>query len=103
MNDWIPASLLAVRAVAHLMIFLRVASYVAEPDATRRQVVGCLAALFAGFNLAESIRIMLNFNVYVHNVEPYLPGIMVMVLVFVTWSGGNVAKMLPKKILERLP
>lgn len=105
MNDltWLPTALLSIRAAAHFLIFLRVASYVAEPTATRRKVVGLVAALFAGFNLAESIRILSNFGRYVSSVEPYLPCIVVMVLIFVTWSGGNLAKFLPRKILKRLP
>jgi len=105
MNEitWIPTMLLSVRAAAHFLIFLRVASYMSDPDASKRKAVGILAALFAGFNLAEAIRILSNFASYVVKTEPYLPGIMVMVLVFVTWSGGNLAKFLPRKILERLP
>lgn len=97
------AALLSTRAAAHLLIFLRVVSFMSDPDARHRKSVGIMAGAFAGFNLAETIRILSNFASYVNNVEPYLPGIMVMVLIFVTWSGGNLARFLPRKILERLP
>lgn len=99
----IPASLLAIRAVAHLLICVRVASYMAEKDANHRKIVGVCAGLFAGFNASEFLRIVNNFDAFILSVEPYLPGIMVLVLIFVIWSGGNVAKILPRKILERLP
>lgn len=98
-----PAALLSIRAVAHFLIFLRVVSFFSEEGSSHRKAVGIAAAAFAGFNLAECIRVISNFNTYLPNVEPYLPGIMVMVLVFVIWSGGNLAKFLPRKILERLP
>lgn len=104
MNDvtWFPAALLAIRGLCHFLIFLRVASF-AQGGNNHRQAVGFIAAVFAGFNLAESLRIVMNFQAFVVNVEPYLPGIMVMVLIFVVWSGGNVAKFLPRTIVERLP
>lgn len=101
--NWIPAALLSIRAAAHFLIFLRVASYMSDPETKHRKVVGYMAAAFAGFNLAETIRVVSNFKAYVVNVEPYLPGIIVLVLVFVTWSEGNLARFLPRKILERLP
>lgn len=101
--SWVPASLLAIRAIAHLLICIRIASYMTEKNANHRKVVGLCAGLFAGFNAAECLRIISNFQAFLINVEPYLPGIMVLVLVFVVWSGGNVAKILPRKILERLP
>lgn len=96
-------ALLALRATCHLLICLRVAGYMAEGEGRHRKIVGIAAGLFAGFNFAEFIRILSNFAAYVDNVEPYLPGIMLMVLVFVVWSGGNLARFLPRKILERLP
>lgn len=96
-------ALLSIRAACHFLICLRVAGYMTEPPTHHRRVVGIAAGLFAGFNLAEGIRILSNFQVYLFSVEPYLPGIMIMVLVFVVWSGGNLAKFLPRKILERLP
>lgn len=105
MNEysWIPPFLLALRGVCHLLIFLRVVTYTSDGHARHRKVVGLCAAIFAGFNLAETMRIVNNFNSYLANVEPYLPGIMFFVLIFVTWSGGNMAKFLPRKIIERLP
>jgi len=106
MNDFalIAPTLLAIRCMTHILIFLRVVTYNPPKSIERhRQVVGLCAAIFAGANLAESIRIFNNFSEYVTNVEPYLPVIMMMVLIFVTWSGGNIARMIPRKILERLP
>jgi len=100
---WIAPLLLTLRGCCHFLIFLRVATYTKDGSAKHRKIVGFCAALFAGANLAESIRIASNFYDYVGNVEPYLPVIMIFVLVFVTWSGGNIAKFLPRKILERLP
>lgn len=103
MNEFslIPAALLVVRGACHFLIFLRVASY-APDGGHHRKGVGVIAAIFAGLNLAEAIRIASNFHVFVGSVEPYLPGIMVIVLIFVVWSGGNVAKLLPRKIVERI-
>lgn len=101
--SWLNAALLSIRAAAHFLIFLRVYSYASDPYAKHRKSVGLLAAVFAGCNLAETIRILSNFSEFVNNVEPYLPGIMVCVLIFVTWSGGNIASFLPNKILKRLP
>lgn len=106
MNDitMIAPALLAIRGLSHVLIFLRIVTYCPSPSADKhRKVVGLCAAIFAGANLAESIRIFHNFSSFVANVEPYLPVIMVMVLIFITWSGGNIAKMFPKKLLERLP
>lgn len=99
---WFSVGLLAIRGMCHLMIFLRVASFAAG-GGHHRKAVGYLAAIFAGFNLAEAIRIACNFNQFVPVVDIYLPGIMLAVLIFVTWSGGNMAKFLPRRILERLP
>lgn len=105
MNElsWIAPMLLTVRGISHFLIFLRVVTYSTDGHGQHRKVVGLCAALFAGFNLAESVRILNNFSAFVVSVEPYLPGVMLMVLVFVIWSGGNVAKFLPRKIIERLP
>lgn len=100
---WIAPFLLTARGCCHLLIFLRVATYTADGTSKHRKTVGICAAAFAGANLAESIRIASNFYAYLGNVEPYLPVIMIFVLVFVTWSGGNLARFLPRKILERLP
>ncbi len=99
-----PAFLLALRAACHFMIFLRVFTYAAAPGAVHRRTVGVAAALFAGFNLAEFMRILSNFQDFASgSVEPYLPGVMLFVLIFVVWSGGNVARMLPRTIVEKLP
>lgn len=103
MSEWMPATLLAIRAISHVLISLRVASYMASHDSRHRKGVAMIAALFVGCNMAEAIRIVLNFNAFKVNVEPYLPGVILMVLIFVIWSGGNVAKLLPRKLLERLP
>jgi len=100
---WIAPVLLSIRGCSHFLIFLRVATYTTDGASRHRKIVGICAAAFAGANLAESIRIASNFYAYLGNVEPYLPVIMIFVLVFVTWSGGNLAKFLPRKILERLP
>lgn len=100
---WFPTALLAIRGACHLLIFLRVATYTAQEGEHHRKVVGLVAAAFAGFNLAEALRIFFNFGDFVTSVEPYLPGIMVCVLIFVTWSGGNMASWFPRKILDRLP
>lgn len=98
---WLPVALLTIRGLCHFLIFLRVASF--AQGGHHRKGVGFIAAIFAGFNFAEAIRIVSNFRTFVGSVEPYLPGIMIMVLIFVVWSGGNVAKLLPRKIVERLP
>lgn len=100
---WVMAALLITRGVAHLLIAVRVATYMASHPVSHRKVVGYCAGLFAGFNIAEAIRIASNFKAYVESAEPYLPGIIVMVLIFVTWSGGNMAKFLPRKLIDRLP
>lgn len=99
----LPIALLAIRCACHVMIFLRVATYTSHEGSHHRKIVGAVAALFAGLNLAEALRIVFNFQAFTASVEPYLPGIMVCVLIFVTWSGGNMASWFPKKLLDRLP
>lgn len=100
---WIPSLFLSCRGLCHFLIFLRVASYTTDHSFQRRKTVGIFAAVFAGANLSESIRIASNFSSCPVNFEPYLPVIMISVLTFVTWSGGNIAKFFPRKLLERLP
>lgn len=101
--DWLNASLLAVRCACHALIFLRVASFTASQGQQHRRVVGLVAAMFAGFNLAEALRIMFNFSAFSDSTEVYLPGIMICVLIFVTWSGGNMAAWFPRRVLDKLP
>ncbi|QZA71307.1 membrane protein [Pseudomonas phage AH02] len=101
--DWYPTISLTIRGLAHMLIFLRVACYMAGPGSIRRRVVGYLSGILAGFNFAEALRIMMNFKSFSMASEPYLPGIMVIFLIFVLVTGGNMAKFLPRKVVERLP
>lgn len=96
-------SLLVLRCVCHALIFVSVFCYMADGQGKHRKVMGLSAAVFAGLNLAEAYRSVANFTDFARDTEPYLPGIMFLILVYVTISGGNVAKFLPRKLVDKLP
>lgn len=99
----IAMALLAMRGACHFMICLRIVTYRSTNREKHRIVVGFAAALFAGLNLGETFRIITSFSQYSGQIEPYLPGVMLCVLIWTIWSGGNIAKAFPHKLLERLP
>ena len=104
MSEWLPATLLAIRAIAHVLISLRVASYMAGHEATHRKGVGIIAALIVGYNMAQAIWVVLNFSVTELSPDLFWSlGAAVFVLILVISSDGNVAKLIPNKLLERLP
>jgi hypothetical protein len=102
-STYLAMALLAMRGACHFLIALRIFSYKPTNQREHRQVVGLIAAIFGGANLAEFLRILNNFTQFAVSVEPYLPIVMLFVLIFVTWSGGNIARLLPQKLLQRLP
>lgn len=103
MNDYLALALLSIRGACHFLIFLRVATYTPKTSDHHRRVVGFAAALFAGLNLAEVIRVLTKAPTLSGTIEPYMPAIMFFVLLAVIWAGGNLAKFFPHKLLERLP
>lgn len=102
-GTYVAMALLAMRGACHFLIALKIFCYKPTNHREHRKVVGLIAAIFGGANLAEFIRILSNFTKFSMSVEPYLPVVMLFVLIFVTWSGGNVARLLPQKLLQRLP
>ena len=102
-SAYAPAALLAMRAACHLLIALRIFAYKPRTQRAHRQFVGLVAAIFGGLNMVEFIHIIANFNSISITFEPYLSGVMLFVLMFIIWTGGNVAKFLPPKLLQRLP
>lgn len=98
-----PSMLLAIRAACHFLIFLRVFTYFHE-GGHHRWTVGSAAALLAGFNIAECVRVISNFHEFASgSIEIYLPGAVFFFTVFIVWSDGNVARLLPRKLAEKLP
>lgn len=117
MTDWIvnfaPEALLFIRMVAHVLICFMVATYTAcEPEEAdeaddqkprHKKVIGFAAGAFAGANAAEAARVLMNFKEFTAYAQPWLTLIMLGVLYFVLISGGNMARFLPRRIVERLP
>ena len=105
MNEsaYMAMALLAMRSACHFLVALRIFSYRPSNQREHRKVVGLAAAIFGGANLAEFIRILSNFTKFSLSVEPYLPIVMLFVLIFITWTGGNIARLFPQKLLQRLP
>lgn len=98
-----PAALLTMRCACHLLITLRILLYKPNNDRDHRKFVGFIAALFGGLNMMEFLHILANFSSISSAFEPYLTGVMLFVLMFVIWSGGNIARFLPHKLIQRLP
>ena len=98
-----PATLLTMRCACHLLIALRIFAYKPRSHRCHRHVVGLVAAIFAGLNMMEFLHIVTNFHSEAPAFEPYLTGVMLFLLLFVTWTGGNVAKFMPQKLIQRLP
>lgn len=100
----IPLIFLSVRGLCHFLIFLRIFTYTAHRGGKHRQVVGLVAALFAGLNLAEAGRILVALlSPAPIGEDLYLPGQMLFVAAIVFWANGNLATFFPKKLLQRLP
>lgn len=97
-----PDALLIVRAFCHAAVCLIVAAYTSDTIGHRR-IIGYCSGIFAGANAAEAGRIWLNFHEFSGLVQPWLTMIMIGVLYFVLVSGGNMARFLPRRIVERLP
>lgn len=102
-NSQLALALLIIRAACHLMICLRIVTYRPTNRDQHRVVVGFAAAMFAGLNLGEAFRILSSFSQSTAQMEPYLPGIVLCVLIWTIWAGGNLARAFPHKLLERLP
>lgn len=102
-HAYAPAALLTMRAACHLLIALRIFAYKPRTQRTHRQFVGLVAAIFGGLNMMEVIHIVSNFSTVSTALEPYLSGIMLFVMLFIIWTGGNIARLLPQKLLQRLP
>lgn len=100
----IPLVFLSVRGICHLLIFLRIFTYTAQDGGKHRQGVGLIAAIFAGLNLVEAIRILgAMMSPYPIGEDMFLPGQMLFVTAFVFWANGNIARFVPAKILRRIP
>lgn len=102
-HAYAPTALLTMRCACHLLIAMRIFAYKPSNQRDHRQFVGLVAALFGGFNMMEFLHILANFRSISTAFEPYLAGVMLFVLMFVIWSGGNVARFLPQKLIQRLP
>lgn len=100
----IPLIFLSVRGACHLLIFLRIFTYTAHGSGKHRKGVGLIAAVFAGLNLVEAIRIISALMSPGQVGEDlYLPGQMLFITAFIFWANGNIARFVPSKILRRLP
>lgn len=100
----LPLIFLSIRGLCHFLIFVRIFTYTAHGHGKHRQVVGLVAAMFAGLNLAEAGRIlaaMLSSDPIAEGM--YLPGQMLFIMAIVFWANGNLATFFPKKLLQRLP
>lgn len=106
MTDWLvnyaPDVLLLARTFCHIAVCFVVAAYTSEAVG-HRKVIGYCSGIFAGANAAEAARILINFHEFTSLAQPWLTLIMVGVLYFVLVSGGNMARFLPRRIVERLP
>ncbi len=102
-SAYAPAVLLTMRCACHLLIALRIFAYKPKTPRDHRQFVGLVAAIFGGLNMMEVINILANFNSISTAFEPYLSGVMLFVLMFVIWTGGNISRFLPQKLIQRLP
>jgi len=100
---YLTAALLLMRCACHVLIALRIFTYQPKNQRDHRQFVGLVAAIFGGLNMMECFRIVTNFNTIATTFEPYLAGIMLFVLLFINWAGGNIAKLLPQKLIQRFP
>jgi len=99
LSSVMPDVLLATRGVCHLSIFLLVVGYKA-PTSNHRKVIGIVAGIFAGANAAEAYRIAYNFTTFSSFVQPPLTLVMVCVLFFVAYAKGNMAAMLPGRLVR---
>ncbi len=106
MTDWLvtyaPDALLLSRAFCHVAVCFIVAAYTSE-NIGHRRVIGYCSGIFAGANAAEAARVLMNFKEFTAYAQPWLTLIMLGVLYFVLISGGNMARFLPRRIVERLP
>lgn len=102
-HAYMPAALLTMRCACHFLIAVRIFAYKPNNQRDHRKFVGLVAALFGGLNMMEFLHIATNFNSISTTFEPYLAGVMLFVLMFVIWSGGNIARFLPQKLIQRLP
>lgn len=102
-HAYLPSALLAMRCACHLLIALRIFAYKPNNQRDHRKFVGLVAALFGGLNMMECLHIVSNFNSIATPFEPYLTGVMLFVLMFIVWTGGNIAKFIPQKLIQRLP
>lgn len=102
-HDYAPAALLIMRCACHLLIALRIFTYQPNNQRDHRHFVGFVAATFGGLNAMESLHIIIGFRSISTVFEPFLTGVMLFVLMFIIWSGGNVARLLPQKLIQRLP
>lgn len=102
-HAYLPSALLAMRCACHLLIALRIFAYKPNNQRAHRKFVGLVAALFGGLNMMECLHILANFNLISTTFEPYLAGVMLFVLMFIIWSGGNIARFIPQKLIQRLP
>lgn len=100
----LPLVFLSIRGVCHLLIFIRIFTYTANGSGKHRQGVGLIAAVFAGLNLVEAIRILAAMmSPGPVGEDLYLPGQMLFITAFIFWANGNIARFVPSKILRRLP
>ena len=86
---YLPSFLLTMRCACHLLIALRIFAYKPNNQRAHRRFVGLVAGLFGGLNMMECVNILANFNLISTTFEPYLAGVMLFVLMFIIWSGGN--------------
>lgn len=92
MTDYLALILLTMRGACHFLICLRVITYQPKAPSQHKRVIGYVAALFAGLNLAEAIRIFSKFHHSPAELDLHMPIIMLFVLLAVIWAGGNIAK-----------
>lgn len=102
-SPYLTAALLLMRCACHVLIVLRIFTYQPKNQREHRRFVGLVAAIFGGLNMMECLRIITNFNTIATTFEPYLSGVMLFVLMFIVWTGGNIARLLPQKLIQRLP
>ncbi|MBF8746885.1 phage holin family protein [Pseudomonas monteilii] len=96
-QSFAPEAMLSTRALCHFAIFLVIAGYRKKTDHHRR-IVGLMAGLLAGANLAEAYRITVNFSSFAALTQYPLTVVMIGFLFFVIYSRGNVAKLIPPRL-----
>lgn len=102
-HEYAPAALLTIRCACHMLIALRIFTYQPNNHRDHRHFVGFVAASFGGLNAMEALHIGISFQSISAAFEPFLTGVMMFVLMFVIWSGGNIARFIPHKLMQRLP